>query len=409
MELRINHICTTLSGGAGIAASRLRAACVADGLPSRMTIAQGQAAQGISLHPPKPSLRRTLQREVARHLRKKLEAQGPGMISLGFAQSGLARELNSQPRQILNLHWVNWDMISIAEIGALRQPLVWTLHDMWPFCGAEHYTEGEDWKTGYASAGGAHRWVWLRKARHWRRPIQIVTPSRWLANCVGDSALMQDWPVRVIPNAIDMDFWNPMPRAQARALLNLPQDVPLVLFGAMGGSSDPRKGFEHLRQALLRLHAQGRDLQLLVFGGGDVGADLPFVVHQPGEVTDPAQLRAIYAAADVFALPSRQDNLPNTGVEALACGTPIVGFDIGGMPDLIATPELGHLAKPFDADDFARGLACVLDRQAAVRGDTGSYMVEAARVHVLKTYAAPVVARQYRALYEEIWRRDEGA
>ncbi|MEY8830938.1 glycosyltransferase [Sedimentitalea sp. XS_ASV28] len=336
-------------------------------------------------------------------MRRRLEAQGQGMISLGLAQSGLARELNSQPRQLLNLHWVNWDMISIAEIGALQHPVIWTLHDMWPFCGAEHYTEGEDWKTGYANVGGVHRWVWRRKARNWRRPIRIVTPSRWLADCVRDSALMRDWPVRVIPNAIDTDFWKPIPRARARAMLDLPPDVPLVLFGAMGGSSDPRKGFEHLRQALMRLHARERIVQLLVFGGGEVGADLPFVIHQPGEVKDPELLRAIYAAADVFALPSRQDNLPNTGVEALACGTPIVGFDIGGMPDLVVTPDQGYLARPFEAEDLARGLSEVLDRQTTNLGDSGSQMAEAARAHALATYSAPRVAQQYRALYEEIW------
>ncbi len=325
------------------------------------------------------------------------------MISLGFADSGLAQELNSQPRQLLNLHWVNWDMISISEIGALQHPVVWTLHDMWPFCGAAHYTEGEDWKSGYVNVGGVHRWVWRRKARHWRRSIRIVTPSRWLADCVRDSALMRDWPVRVIPNAIDTDFWKPMPRARARAKLGLPPDVPLVLFGAMGGSSDPRKGFEHLRQALMRLHAEGRDIRLLVFGGGEIGAELPFPVHQPGEVTEPELLRAIYASADVFALPSRQDNLPNTGVESLACGTPIVGFDIGGMPDLVVTPDQGYLAKPFDAEDLARGLSEVLERQTTNLGESGSQMAEAARAHALATYAAPRVAQQYRALYEEIW------
>lgn len=406
MKLNVNHICTTLGGGAGIAARRLHEACVAAGVHSRMTVVQGEAGPDVSVTASTRSLPRTLQREIARHLRRRLEAHEPGMMSLALAQSRLGRELNRQPREIVNLHWVNWDMISIAEIGTLRHPVVWTLHDMWPFCGAEHYTEDDGWKHGYASGGARlHRWVWQRKARHWQRPFDIVTPSRWLADCVRDSALMGDWPVHVIPNAIDTDLWAPMPREAARAALDLPLDVPLVLFGAMGGSSDPRKGFDHLREALLRLHAEGREIQLLMFGGGEAEMGLPFPVHQPGEVTEPERLRAIYAAADVFALPSRQDNLPNTGVESLACGTPVVGFDVGGLRDLVAGPDLGHLARPFDVADLACGLADVLDRQAAERGEAGSPMTEAARAHAVSNYAAPLVAGRYRALYEEIWAR----
>jgi glycosyltransferase involved in cell wall biosynthesis len=404
LELSVNHICTTLAGGAGIAASRLHAACVADGLTSRITVAQGQAGPNIDLFTPKRTWRRTLQREAARHLRKRIEASESGLVSLALARSGLGQDLNREKRTVLNLHWINYDMISIAEIGTLRHPVVWTLHDMWPFCGAEHYTEGNGWKDGYAAdKTGLNRWVWRRKLRHWRRPYHIVTPSRWLAECVRESALMRDWPVLVIPNAIDTEFWAPMPRAEARAALALPPDVPLVLFGAMGGGSDPRKGFDHLREALLRLHAEGREMHLLVFGGGEADMGLPFPVHQPGEVKEPERLRALYGAADVFALPSRQDNLPNTGVESLACGTPVVGFDVGGLRDLVAGPDLGHLARPFDAADLAHGLAKVLDRQAAERGESGSPMVEATRAHALASYAAPKVASQYRALYKELW------
>lgn len=405
MQFEVNHICATLGGGAGIAARRLHDACVASDVMSRMTVMQGQGDSRIELFTPKRTLRRTLQRELARHLRKRLETQESGLMSIALAESGLAESLNRSEREIVNLHWVNSDMLSIAEIGRLQHPVVWTLHDMWPFCGAEHYTEGAGWKAGYNGTGRAlHRWVWQRKARHWKHPFHIVTPSHWLAQCARQSALMQDWPVHVIPNAIDTELWAPMPREKARARLDLPPDEPLVLFGAMGGGSDPRKGFEPLRDALLRLHSQGRALHLLVFGGQE-DMNLPFKVHQPGQVNDPETLRAIYSAADVFALPSRQDNLPNTGVEALACGTPIVGFDIGGLPDLVTGPDLGYLARPFDTESLAHGLGVVLDRQLSEREERKTSMAVATRTYAVNSFSSPIVARQYKALYEEVWTR----
>lgn len=119
---------------------------------------------------------------------------------------------------IVNLHWICGEMFSIPEIGRLPGPVVWTLHDMWPFCGAEHYTDDFRWRDGYLrrnrppheSGFDLNRWVWERKRKHWSRPFHIVTPSRWLAGCVRESALMKDWPVSVIPNALDTDVWAPV-------------------------------------------------------------------------------------------------------------------------------------------------------------------------------------------------------
>lgn len=403
----INHISFSSSeGGAAIAARRLHFACLQAGLQSQMTVASG--APGVEIHrfSGRKTLRRVLQREIARHLRRKQQDQVDGLASLGAVASGVGKHLNAQPRQILNLHWINSDLMSIREVGALVHPVVWTMHDMWPFCGAEHYTEGQRWQDGYASGDRGfdlNRWVWQRKKRNWRRPFHVVTPSRWLGECVSSSALMEDWPVHVIPNAIDIDVWKPMHRSEARRKLGLPDDAPIVAFGAMGGDSDPRKGFSHLRDSLLALHDSGKFVRVLVFGADTHSVDLPFPVHFTGSLTEPAELRQVYASSDVFALPSRQDNLPNTGVEALSCGVPVVGFNIGGLPDLVPTESCGHLATPFEAAEFALGLAKVIDHQAEHEEQKISPMGAAARAHAEVTYAASVVASQYGALYDRIW------
>lgn len=405
----VNHISFSSSeGGAAIAARRLHAALTASGVQSRMTVGSGAAGPDIDLFTPRKTVTRIAQREVARHIRKKYQSQIAGLTSLGMVRSGLGHHLNAEPRQVLNLHWVNSDLISIREIGTLRHPVVWTMHDMWPFSGAEHYTENFGWKDGYAEGQNPgfdlNRWVWTRKRRHWKRPFHLVSPSNWLADCARSSALVQDWPVHVIPNAIDTDVWQPMSRKQARASLGLPLDEPIIGFGAMGGDSDPRKGFAHLRAALSILRDRGSKTRVLIFGAEEHDADLPVPAHFTGRHSDPEDLRAIYACADVFALPSRQDNLPNTGVEALSCGIPVVGFNIGGLPDLVATQSCGRLAKPFDETELADCLELTLKHQLEHRDQSASPMGAAARRHAETTYSMPVVAHQYKELYGAVWK-----
>jgi len=369
-----------------------------------MTIVDGPDEELLSKFEPKRTLKRLCQREYARYLRKKYaKSQVEGLASLGLATSGLAAHLNRQPEQILNLHWVNSDMISIFEIGALQHPVVWTFHDMWPFSGAEHVSELDRWQDGYASSDldgfDLNRWVWQRKLANWTKPYQIVCPSRWLAGCVRKSALMQDWPVTVIPNAIDTGFWAPVAQAQARAELSLPQDVPLVLFGAVFATEDPNKGFAHLVEAMQRVQRDVPDVEAVVFGSDKIDAEFPYPAHFMGRISDNVLLKRIYSAADVFVLPSRREVLGYTGVEAMSCGVPVVAFETSGLTDLVPNREVGYLAQPFVAEDLARGVSSILKNRST---DVGRAMSDAARRHSVDTFSEAVVAGQYQALYEEI-------
>ncbi|WP_109312254.1 glycosyltransferase [Ruegeria sp. AU67] len=403
--MRVNHISHSYSGGgAAIAARRLHLALLSKGANSHMTVVDGPDEDRITKFAPRKTLKRLCQREYARLLRKKYaRTQVNGLASLGLARSGLAAYLNSQPSQILNLHWVNSDMISIAEIGAVKHPVVWTFHDMWPFSGAEHVSELDRWRDGYVSSEFSgfdlNRWVWKRKAAHWKKPFQVVCPSNWLADCVRQSALMRDWPVTVIPNAIDTDFWAPFEKAQARADLSLPQDAPLVLFGAVQATQDPNKGFAHLVEAMRRVQSAVPDVQAVVFGSDKIDAEFPYPIHFMGRISDNRVLKRIYSAADVFVLPSRREVLGYTGVEAMCCGVPVAGFKTSGLSDLVPNQSLGYLARPFEAEDLARGVISILQNR---HNETGLAMSGTARQHAVDSFAEAVVAGQYQALYEEI-------
>ena len=337
---------------------------------------------------------------------KLLRTGNPIIHSPSILPSGRVQALNASDADLLHLHWVQGEMLSVADIGRLKKPVVWTLHDMWAFCGAEHVAWDERWREGYRannrpayeSGFDLNRWTWTRKRKHWQRPMHIVTPSRWLADCVGESSLMCDWPVTVVPNCLDTERWQPLEKSLARQLLGLPVDIQLIMFGSYGANAAHHKGFDLLLQALAHLRGEMPVLNLVVFGqlAPRNPPDLGFPIHYTGHLHDDLSLRALYSAADALVIPSRQDNLPNTGVEALACGTPVVAFNTGGLPDIVDHQQTGYLAKAFEAEDLAQGIQWVLADAERLSG-----LRVLARQTAVARFSNAVVAEKYKAVYDE--------
>jgi glycosyltransferase involved in cell wall biosynthesis len=398
-------------GGAARAALRIHHAARGAGIDSSLVVNRAASADPTVIGPatvPGRLLAKS-RRILADPWRSLLKGCSPGLHSPACIPSGWANRLNASATDVVHLHWINCEMMSIADIGRLTKPVVWTLHDMWAFCGAEHYTDGVRWRDGYSATNrppresgfDLDRWTWQRKQRHWQRPFQIVTPSRWLADCVEQSELMGDWPVNVIPNPIDTELWRPVDKLLARQRLNLPPSAPILLFGALGGDEDPRKGFDLLRDALqqLRGRSNGLDLnglELVVFGQLAPSHETPlgFPVRHTGYLHDDEKLRLLYSAADLVAVPSRLEAFGQTASEAHACGTPVVAFHTGGLADIVAHRQTGYLAKPFDAQDLATGIEWVLGAKA-----TGPGLGIAARERACLLWDSPVVARQYAEVY----------
>ena len=339
----------------------------------------------------------------ARPLVKMLNTTNPILHSPAFLPSNWVKRLNSSDADVVHLHWIAGEMLSITDICNIDKPVVWTLHDMWAFCGAEHYTEEFRWREGYHSGNrpeyesgfDLNRWTWARKRQHWKKPMQIVAPSRWLADCVRESALMRGWPVTVIPNCLDTERWRPMEQTLARDLLHLPADVPLLMFGATGGGCDPRKGFDLLTTALEYLGGEVPGVEMVVFGqlAPRTSPDLGYPIHYTGHLHDDLSLRALYSAADALVVPSRQDNLPNIAVEAQACGAPVVAFNTGGLPDIIEHQRTGYLAQPFEAQSLAQGIVWALSQRA-----TGQLRKQA-RLRSIELFSQISVVDSYRGIY----------
>jgi glycosyltransferase involved in cell wall biosynthesis len=310
---------------------------------------------------------------------------------------------------LVNLHWLGAATLSIKQIGKLPIPVVWTLHDMWAFCGAEHYCNDDrdarfiagyrekkrEKGVGYDLDG----WVWKCKQKHWKKPFTIVTPSKWLAQCAQRSMLFGDMRVEVIPYAIDLEKWRPIEKQTARAILNIPQDRKVILFGAIGGMRDERKGGDLLIKALDNFKGElAPSVELVVVGQSKPAQPISsnFPIRYMGHLSDDWSLALVYSSADVFVIPSRMDNLPNTVIESLACGTPCVGFKIGGIPDMVAHKVNGYLATPFCPEDLAQGIEWVLNN-----GASAELRAEARRKAEI-LFSPQTVAEKYKELYEQI-------
>lgn len=332
----------------------------------------------------------------------------PAPHSANVLPTRWSKVIDAISSDVVNLHWIGAGTLSIEDVGRIRQPVVMTLHDMWGFCGAEHYApdvEEARWRTGYrrdnqtAGLGGLDidRWTWQRKRKRWR-PVPVICPSRWLAECARRSALMAEWQMHVIPNTLDVSVFRPLDKMLARRMLNLPQEGSLVLFGAIGGESDPRKGFDLLMEALGMLGCGSASIAGVVYGRSEP-KDPPRTgvpLHWMGRVRDDTTLGLLYNAVDLMVVPSRQEAFGQTGSEAQACGTPVVAFNATGLRDVVAHQETGYLAEPFSTTDLARGISWVLSNETR-RASLGG----AARERAVRLWKPSSVADRYVTVYQE--------
>lgn len=321
-----------------------------------------------------------------------------------------------QSADVINLHWVArfQSPTTIKNLSALGKPIIWTLHDMWAFTGGCHFSSGcLKYQRRCSSCPQLvddpyhlTEAILKDKMQAWAdTPITIVTPSEWLADCARSSSLFRNNRIEVIPNSLEVDVFVPIPKDQAKRSLDIEPDVITILFGA-GSAEEERKGLSELVQALHVCHSHPRfqtlvadhQIQLLCFGHpSDLLTTLNIPVRSLGFVTSDEQLRQIYSAADVFALPSLEDNLPNTMLEAMSCGTPVVAFNVGGVPDVVKDGVHGRLAPVRDTHAFAEALLdCIFDIDRLTR------MSHACRELIEDGYSLNVQAQRYIALFQDL-------
>lgn len=402
-----------IEGGAARAAYRLHKGLQSIGLDSQMLV-QIKSSDDHTVIGPQIKIQK-----VFSMIRPTLDALPLGLyqkrndvlFSPAILPNNMATKVAGLDPDIINLHWVASGFLKPKTLKHFNKPLIWTLHDMWPFTGGCHYDErcgcfqescGKCSILKSSKNKDLSRWIWRRKQNAWKDvDITIVTPSHWLADCAKNSSLFHDYRIEVIPNGLDLNRFKPFDKQTAREILVLPQDKKLILFGAVNSTSDKRKGFQHLQLAMkkIEMNGWGNDFEVVVFGSSEpinsleLGLKIHYLGHLPGDIA----LSLLYAAADVMVVPSTQENLANTVMESLSCGTPCVAFNIGGMPDMIEHKHTGYLASPFNAEDLAKGIIWVLEDD-----ERWKVLSLQARRKVEKEFDIQTVAKKYADLYENI-------
>ena len=365
------------TGGAAVAASRLMEALNNNGVKAKMLVRDKESTK-ITVASLPQSLRlqgHFLWERFCIWLQLRLRRQHLFDIDIANCGTDITKLREFQEADIIHLHWINQGMLSLKNIHKILEsgkPVIWTMHDIWPATAICHYCRGckqyqvECTKCPLLPGGNMAKRIWNRKVRMLQgQRITFVCCSEWLAGETKKSALLQGQRIVSIPNAIDSRVFCPQNKQQARLSLGLPTDRRIILFVSQR-VTDPRKGMNYFVEAIQMLVQQHPGMRentgVAILGGHaeEVASRLALPSYPLGYVSDPQRIVSVYNAADVFVLPSLEDNLPNTLMEAMACGVPCVSFRVGGIPEMIDHQTNGYVAEPCDADDLAHGIHYVL-------------------------------------------------
>lgn len=377
MPLKVLHLSTyDTNGGAARAAYALHQSMLKENIDSEMWVGKRTSPELAVRQVGQVRMRATsfLDRQLWR------TQHSPRQTWRSPARFGAltARAINQSHADIVNLHWVTDGFLSVESIGQIKKPIVWSMYDMWPFTGTEHYspmTAGKRWVNGYSTSNrppdesgmDLDMWTFRRKVSAWHRlkpNTTLVPPSHWLEEETRSSFLFHDWDIQRTSHVVGAAFSQPLSQEVARSRLGLDFGSHAILFVASGGVNDPRKGGDVLKEALSSEAYTRSDSTLILVGPRpstkiqqewerSVNANIVWL----GPVTTDDELLHLYCAADLLVAPSRLDNLPLTVMEALTCGCPVVAFNVGGISNLVLAEVTGVLVELGDTHGLAVAIA----------------------------------------------------
>lgn len=407
--LKVVHISTHDHGGAGIAALRLHQGMLQIGIDSKMLV--------LSKRSEDPRIRSIGSIDTALRSWNALAAAYPSRRSdlEIFTDSQCPIRLDDfqefRDADVVQLHWVA-GMLDFSALSEMLngKPCVWTMHDMNAFTGGCHYNwECRKFETGCGACtllnstdtrDISHLAIQAKQAGYSQAILTLVSPSEWLAAEARKSLIGQSCDVQVIANGFPLNVFQPYDRNSIRLEMGIALDRPVVLFGC-DSLANPRKGFRYLMDAARILQQDGGISPLFCFFGhmppnlAFPGDSMPL-----GNISDPNMLAAMYSMADVFVITSLQDNLPNVVPECLACGTPVAGFSIGGIPDMIQHQRTGYLVDNIAASELAQGIRWTLE-------NTNSAMRMRCRLFAESRFALDIQSSKYEALFHDLLTKSE--
>lgn len=407
------------TGGAAIACQRILK--VLQNIPevsTQMLVHEGKNdAQVLSLEEGFWKKKKVFARFAAERLAF-LPYEAEKKYRFAFSPTRVGVDISKHPAvleaDILHLHWINFGFLSLKnlkQLFALQKPIVWTLHDMWAFTGGCHYSEdctfyeqecGHCFYLKNSKKDDLSHQIWEKKeVIYSNRNLHFTAPSRWTKKVAQASKLLKSFPIHHITHPLDVEIFKPLTKENLYTKYRLDSDKKYILFGAMNINHE-RKGFRYLKNALEILSQKFPEKisnwELLVFGKADqeMLQGLPFQAHYLGTISSSEVLSEIYNISSLFVMPTLQEVLGFTVLEALACGTPVVGFDTGGIPDMVKHQKNGYLAEYKSATDLAKGIAWVLNHPSYQE------LSAHARKIVLQNHSEEKIAQEYLYLYKSL-------
>lgn len=399
------HIATYESfGGAARATTRIFEALKTQALRCQMfTLVKTSSDENIQLVQPKDHHAKLEFIHKVLKLKQKL-SQKTILESFGDISAGIVDEINAHQASIIHLHWIN-NLLSIEDIGRINKPIIWTLHDMWPFSGSEHINYDPDaffYKNckNVSENNSINFLTFKLKQEKWQKQkFTFVAQSNWLAKYARKSILLYQQNVTVIPCPIDINFWVPRNSKLNQIPFNFDFNKKQILFIGHNLINDRNKGWDLLQEALkLFLETSNIEFELVVAGhSGEIMLNCPFIIHSLGEILSDETLVDLYSTVDLLVVPSRAEAFSQVTLEAQSCGLPVIGFDIGGIPDILIHKRTGWISAAFDTVDFCDGIKWILqeEKRAEMLGLEG-------RKNVIKNFSSERVGKQYYELYKQI-------
>jgi glycosyltransferase involved in cell wall biosynthesis len=369
--LKVLHVnFSDLNGGAAIGVNRLHQALIKKGVNSSILVAEKSSNDSNVIGPSNTieilitQLKISLSRFIKRKLIKTTNVE---TFSFNFFNTNILKKINKFNAEIVHIHWIGNEMISVSQLKKINKPVIWTFWDMWPICGAEHHSYDTRFVEGYTknnrpnqeSLFDLNRLVWNYKKKHLNFKLHIISLSKWMTKKIEKSFLFSHQKITYLPLHINTDKWKKRDKNFSRDIFNQDQNKKILLFGSSTSTSH-RKGFDFLFE--LFKQKKFENCKLIIFGEkpknlNDLNIDYEYI----GRIKDGYSLSILYSAADVMLVPSKIEVFGQVGLEANSCGTPCVIFEDTGPTDYTEHKKNGYISKYLDIEDYAKGINWIIE------------------------------------------------
>ena len=402
--LHVNY--SDIKGGAAIGVNRFHHALLKTGIDSKILVCDKNSNDEKVLGPTSTFevLLNQLKISISRFIKRKLiHTENKETFSFNFFNTKILNKINKQDVDIVHLHWIGNEMISISQLKKIKKPIVWSFWDMWPICGAEHHSYDDRYINGYTkinrpsneSGIDLNRIIWNHKRKNLNFDYTITSPSKWFFDIVKKSKLHEDKKIIHLPLNIDTSIWKPRDIKHSKDFFNLDNDKKILLFGS-ATSTNERKGFNFL----IKLFKEKKinNCKLLIFGEKPKNLDqLNIDYKYVGRIKDIYSLNMLYSLSDILLMPSKIELFGQIGMEANACGTPCAIFENTGATDYVRHLKTGYISKHLDIDDYANGINWLIEDQNQYKT-----ISQNCREYICKNFSDEIISKKLIDIYSKI-------